>query len=172
MSLLQEWPDEVFYGCVFCRTTREKSVALALEELSLGIKATAVSQLKHKSELGRKFTELSVLLPGYVFFQSEVDFPTDAIHVPNVIRLLKNIEGTWHLRGSDRSFAEFVFEHNGILGLSKVRNLGEKVTITDGPLKSMEGKIIKIDRRNRNGLVELQFDDRIWRVWLAFEYVE
>jgi len=172
MSTMEMLPEQVYYGCVFCRTTREKLVAQALEELYQGLKATAVSQIKHRSQQGRKYTEEQILLPGYVLFRSEADIPAESIRFQNVIKLLRNLEGSWHLRGSDRSFAEFVFEHNGVLGLSQARNLGDRVTMTDGPLKAMQGNIVKIDRRNRNGLVEFSFDDRVWRVWLAFELVD
>lgn len=162
---------QIYYGCVFCRTTREKAVARALEEQFPGLKATAVSQIKHKSEKGRKFSIEQVLLPGYVFFQS-TNNSNDFFHIQNVIRVLKNSEGSWQLYGTDASFAHFVFEREGFIGISKARQVGDKVKICEGPLKDLEGCIVKIDRRSRNGQVEFRFDDRVWRVWLAFEMVE
>jgi len=171
VPLVGEQLEQAQYGCIFCRTRREKSVVQALEEQYPGLRATAVSQIKHRSEQGRKYTEESILLPGYVFFRSEIE-PINAFHVQDAIRLLKSSDGAWQLRNSDLRFVEFVFEHGGIIGFSKVRNVGDHVKIIDGPLKAMEGQIVKIDRRNRNGLVEFRFDDRVWRIWLAFEVVE
>jgi len=164
--------EQASYGCVFCRTTREKSVAKSLEEQYPGLKATAVSQTKHRSEQGRKYTVDQILLPGYVFFHTELESLTEPIRVQDVIRLLKNPKGSWRLMESDARFAEFVFEHNGTIGLSKVRNVGDKVIVVEGPLKEMQGYITKIDRHRRNALVEFRFDDRVWKAWLAFELVE
>ena len=165
-------PKQMNYGCVFCRTTREKSVAKALEEWFPGLRATAVSRIKNRSEQGRKYTEEQILLPGYVFFRTETEFLNEPIRVQDVIRLLKNPQESWRLIGSDARFAEFVFQHDGILELSKVRNLGDTVKVIEGPLKEMEGQIVKIDRHRRSGLVEFQFDDHLWKTWLAFEFVE
>ncbi len=152
---------------------REKSVEKALAEQKQGIKAKAVYQLKHKSEQGRKSTVEHVLLPGYVFFQSETDFKSDDfIRVPHMIRVLRNQDRSWWLEGQNEEFARFVFNHDGVIGLSKARKVGDHVTILSGPLKEMSGNIVKIDRHNRNGQVEFQFDGRVWKVWLPFVLVE
>ena len=162
----------MFYGCVFCRTTREKAVARAMEERCPGLTATAASQIKHKSEQGRKYTVEHILLPGYVFFMAEAELLPNLFPIQDALRLLTNPGGSWQLADTDARFARFVLDHNGVIGLSRARYVGDKVKITDGPLKAMEGHIIKIDRRSRNGLVEFRFDERVWKVWLAFEMVE
>ena len=172
MSLQDLQPEQEYYGCIFCLTTREKAVAQMLERQYAGLQATVVSQIKHKSERGRKYTVEHTLLPGYVFFRSQAELSIDPLRIQNVIRLLKNLEGLWQLTGRDEQFAQFVFEHDGIVGLSQARKIGDKVSITSGPLKELEGYIVKIDRHNRNGLVEFRFDERVWKVWLAFEILE
>ena len=64
------------------------------------------------------------------------------------------------------------FEISDVGTTIEARKIGDKVTITSGPLKTLEGYIVKVDRHNRNGQVAIQFDDRVWKVWLAFEILE
>jgi len=145
---------------------------MALTMHNEGLSATAVSQTKHRSVQGRKFTEDAILLPGYVFFRTDREIEAQRLRVPDVLRLLTNPEGTWRLTGEDLRFAQMVFEHGGVLGLSKARKVGDRVQIQSGPLKDMEGAIVKIDRHSRNGKVEFRFDNSVLSVWLAFEMVE
>ena len=168
MQLMDVRFGQTYYGCVFCRTTRESLVVQTLEEQHPGLKATAVLQIKHKKEQGKKFTVKHTLFPGYVFFKSQMEVPVESFHIQNVIRLLRNSMGSWQLSGMDERFARFIFEHDGILELSQARKIGDKVKVISGPLKELEGYIIKIDRRSGNGQVEFRFVDHAWKVWLAF----
>ena len=59
-----------------------------------------------------------------------------------------------------------------MIGLSKVYRENDKVKVLNGPLKDYEGNILKIDGRSRNALVEFRFDERIWKVWMAFEWLD
>jgi hypothetical protein len=100
--------------------------------------------------------------------------PPDSIFFKNLatLKLLRSHEGEWPLRGADKNFAQLVFKNNGTLGVSKARRIGDKVHMHSGPLKDMEGKIIRIDKHSRNGQVEFNFDNLVWKVWLAFEYMD
>ena len=160
------------YGCVFCRTTNEKFVAHTLEEQYPGLKATPLCRARHRSERGRKYTEEQIVLPGYVFFHCDGGVTPDVFRIQYVLKLLKSHDGEWRLRGNDEAFAQVVFQNNGTLGVSKARRVGDTVRIDSGPLKDLEGQIIRIDKHSRNGLVALKFNDQMWKVWLAFEYME
>lgn len=41
-----------------------------------------------------------------------------------------------------------------------------------GPLKDMEGKITKVDRRGRSGQGTVKFDKRDIKLWLEFDSIE
>lgn len=170
-----EDPQDMQYGCVFCRTGQERFVAYALSEKYEGVEATAVTQIKHKSLNGTKSTEEHILLPGYVFFRTRDQAPPfyDIHYIHGVIRLLRGASGQWWLLDDDCRFAHWVFDNGGQIGLSKAAySVGDKVRILSGPLKDYEGNLIKIDRRSRNGQIEIRFDERVWRIWLAFEFVD
>ena len=173
-----DWHDELAadlpYGCVFCKTGHEKLVANAINQRYDALRALAVSQLKHKSTNGIKSVHEQILLPGYVLFRAyEEKLPLyDFQSVQGVIQVMRNTSGDWRLGLHDRGFADWVFCQGGLIGISSVYDVGDRVRIYSGPLKDYEGNIIKVDRRSRNGLVEIQFGSKIWRLWLAFEMLD
>lgn len=162
------------YGCVFCRAGRECAVAQSMRLLFPWLDATPLSQMKHRSVRGVKTAEERILLPGYVFFQtSEVEYrEMELYRISDAFRLLKDSSGEWALSGKDAWFAGWVFEQGGLVQMSEAYEVGDRVVVRSGPLKSFEGQLLRIDKRSRNGLVEFRFDERVWRVWLGFELVE
>lgn len=164
---------QVSYGCVFCRTGREAAVARALEQQYPGLEAVRLTQVKHRSVNGVKSTREQVIFPGYVFFRvPSEDVFTGAVHrIADVLRLLAAPGGDWALAGTDARFAQWVFENKGIVGMSEAHKVGDKVVVHSGPLKALEGQVLKVDRRSRNELVAFQFDDRVWKIWLGYEVV-
>lgn len=166
-------PDALHYGCLFCITGREFRVAEEMGRLFPQLSATALVQEKHKSVGGQKTTERVIMLPGYVFFASaDRSLGTQELfRVPGIIRVLRGQERDWPLVGSDRTFAKMVMDLGGVIAMSQAYKEGDRVCVLSGPLKDLEGNITRIDRRSRNGQIELKFDNRTWKVWLAFEYI-
>ena len=114
---------------------------------------------------GVKTLKEQILLPGYVFISVPFDITGvnlyDCGRLPDVYRLLKDGEGHWELQGEDEAFARWIINNKGLIGLSQAYMAGDKVQLLSGPLKEREGNIIKIDRRGRNGLIEITFDGRL-----------
>jgi transcription termination/antitermination protein NusG len=164
---------DMHYGCIFCKTGQESIIAHSLTKKYEVLRALTVSQLKHKSVNGIKSLAEQILLPGYVLFRAYEENPpiSDLQCEHGVIKVMRNTSGDWRLDDNDRRFASWVFNQGGLIGVSKAYAVGDKVSITSGPLKDYEGSIIKIDRRSRNGLVEIHFGERAWRIWLAFEFL-
>ena len=81
-------------------------------------------------------------------------------------------DNTWQLRGDDLLVAKWIIENNGMIGVSKLYCEGDNIRIVDGPLKKIEGRICRIDKRNRNALVSFGIFEQTFKVWLAFEYLE
>lgn len=159
------------YGCLFCSTGKEEKVVDLLMKIDGLHMAITPKQIQHRSVQGRKFTVERTLLPSYVFFLADKQIEISSVYrLDHVLRLLRYEDG-WALQGRDLEFATWIFSHDGMLGMSKVYRIGERIVITDGPLKELEGTIERIDRHNRNGLVSLDFDGKQLKVWLAFEYV-
>jgi transcription antitermination factor NusG len=160
------------YGCVYCKAGLEAQVARQLRDAHEGLAAYYVTQIKHKSAKGVKSQTQATVFPGYVFFEADPDCPISGLkHTSNVLRLLLDSEDHWRLHGDNRAFARWVIEHRGVIGMSKAYQEGTLVVFQSGPLKDYTGTVVRVDRHSRNGLVEIRFDDHVFRIWMAFEMV-
>lgn len=162
--------DGINYGCIFCSVGYELETARLLEEIWEDTTVRAATVIKRRSCKGIKRTETEVMLKGYVFFRTHNDAVLPFMPMPqHVHKLLKSSEGDWRLAGRDRQFADWLLRYNGEIGFSQARKVGDRVQMVNGPLKDMEGSIIKIDKRNQSGCVELVINNRSIKVWLGFE---
>lgn len=161
------------YGCVFCVTGKEESVAKGIAHVCPGIRVTAAYQEKFKSVNGVKSKVKALMLPGYVFFEADADaeivsqFPRIGI-----IRILTDDNRDWRLKGEDYDFARWLFTNEGLIGFSTAYREGEQIRFLSGPLKDMEGMICRVDKRGRSGQVAVKFDGREIKLWLGFDLVE
>ena len=163
--------EQKVYGCLFCVTGKEKSVARMVEAVCPEVRAIAARQEKHKSVQGHKSKVEAVILPSYVFFEAPADMASLSwMPSTDVIRLL-SYEGEWRLAGEDERFARWLFQYDGLLRFSTAYREGEHVRIIAGPLKDMEGQIKRIDKRGHSGQVELQFNQKKILIWLGFDLV-
>jgi transcriptional antiterminator NusG len=166
-------PTQKAYGCVFCITGKEEVVASNIQKDCPGVNATAVRQVKRKTVNGSTSLVTQIVFPGYVFLKSEPGneyvfrIPKDG-----ALKLLTTSDRTWQLYGADERFAMWVFSLNGLISLSKAYQEGDRVKVISGPLKDLEGYILRVDRRNQSGQVALMFNNRLVKTWLGFELVE
>lgn len=173
----QTWPNlsepSVRYGCVFCKTDREGSVAESMEAQNRSLKAAYVSQISHKSVQGIKSTVQQITMPGYVYFQTNSYDPPDLRFIQDSIRLLRPAGKSWTLWGWDEWFAKWIVENQGVIGMSKARiNADNRVEAVHGPLKTLEAYMKRVDKHRRGAQVVLPFHDREVTLWLAYELVE
>lgn len=165
--------QDLAYGCLFCKTGKEQSVAEQIQVTCPNVRATTMRQLKYRTCKKVKTQEEAILLPSYVFFEApssmepSIEFPTQ-----NVIRILAMDSGIWQLQGEDERFVRWIFQYDGLLGFSKAYKEGDRIRIISGPLKDMEGKIKRVDKRGMSGQVILSFYGKDIPVWLGFELVK
>ena len=82
----------------------------------------------------------------------------------------KNDDGK--LVGYDLKYDLRMLQAGGIVDMSKAIKENDRVKIVSGPLKEVEAKIIKMDPRNRNAKVVVDFMGRSTEIWLPFEYMD
>ena len=172
-ALLPEETEGQAYGCLFCRTGKEKRIAGEIEAEIPGIRVIFAEKLRKRRQ-GRSSIEESVaLFPGYLFFCSGPDFDAQTMaRRQDVFRLLRDSEGIWQLRGEDLKLAKNLFAQNGVVGFSRAYYEGDRIRILDGLLKAYEGRIIRVNRRSQTAQIALGMDGREVTVWLGFELIE
>lgn len=165
--------DAEAYGCLFCMTGKERVVAERIQQEHPEVRAITARQEKHKSVRGKKMKVEAIMLPGYVFFRAPINMrPASCFPSEGVLRILAMDDGVWQLTGSDEQFVHWLFECDGLLGFSKAHKVGDQIRMLNGPLKDMEGQIVRVDKRGRSGQVLLQFNGRSVPVWLGFDLIQ
>ncbi len=160
------------FCCVHCITGKETDLAAAIQQVYPELRATAVMQTKRFTRQGVTTLQNEVILKGYIFIKAASDAQVfSLLGLEDAISILRYDGGEWRLCGDDAVYAEWIFRYNGVIRLSKAYQIGDRIHIVDGPLKDMEGQIIRIDRRNRNGQVALHVGGNLIKVWLGFELV-
>ena len=166
-------PEKEAYGCLFCMAGTEKIVSQLISyKYGRDVQVTPALYERHRTRQGEKWRDTAVFMPGYVFFRCREDiflpyaFPRDRGY-----RLLKNEEGDWRLQDQDREYARWLLSYDGLLPFSTACEEQDRIRILSGPMKDREGYVEKIDRRGRSALVRLEFQGRVFRVWLGFELI-
>lgn len=161
------------FGCLFCITGKEQALAALINRTQSVVKAFVAKQEQFHSQQGVKTKVKKLLMPGYVFFQAPEDEDVEVL-IPrdHLIRILTTDDGVWQLYGEDERFVQWLWQYGGTLGFSKAMKEGTRIKIVSGPLKDLEGKIRKVDKRGRSGQVALEFHGKVTLVWLGFDLVD
>jgi len=117
------------------------------------------------------------LIPSYFFVRS----PEDLDQVADIISKVNDSLGfltykgehkTALLKSKDMDYASWVFSNNGEIKKSKVILCpNQKVKVISGPLASLQGRILRVDKHQRKILVEIQIATNVVRVSLGAEFV-
>lgn len=140
----------------------------------LGYFALAPLVMKWQPRAGGLRKSACRLLPGYVFFDSEVEPDWQSIHSCDaVLRILQYDDGERAMRDLDADFVAWLKKYNGTIEISHVMQAGTKLNFIDGPLKDIEGKIVKVNKNRKQVQVALGGEKSIIRtVWCSIEYIE
>lgn len=167
-------PDKaLYYGCIFCKTGCEAETASQLTEAIQTVGFSVPQKtIRRRTEKGM-IEDKVILFPGYLFFQAPGDFAIITIKQnSNVLKVLTPEKNDWKLLGSDARFAKWIFDYNGIFGLSKAQFVGNKIHIVAGPLQGLDGQIKKVNRRFMTCQVSVSFDGYEFKIWLGYELVD
>lgn len=165
--------DTEAFGCLFCLTGKECAVAEHIQQELPEVRAIAARQERHKSIHGKKTRTEVIMLPGYVFFKAPAEMePANCFPKEGILRILTMDHGIWQLTGNDERFVDWLFRCNGLLEFSKAYKVGDQIRMISGPLKDMEGQIVRVDKRGRSGQVMLSFNGKNMLVWLGFDLID
>lgn len=165
------------YGCLYCRSNMERTVIERMEKWLPNVRGIVACKEKHKKVNGQKERVTDIFLPGYVFFEAPSEMISHTFYrqpfvSKAVIRVLTDSEGNWQLKGDDEQFALWLFRYAGLLHFSRAYQEGDRIRIVSGPLKDVEGKMIRVDKRGQCGLIQMMFNHTTITTWLGFEMID
>lgn len=170
------------YYCLFCRAGAEKTFAKnlrfllhrdypACDDSTVMFPVRLISERKN----GTWKSKEQPLLPGYVFLYLDDDDPFPSIQVrqcDGFYKVLKYTDGSADLRGPDREYAQWIRTNGGVLKPSKISlDEGNVITVISGPLKDMQGRVVKLDKHKKRVVVAFEFAGEIRNVNLSVEFV-
>lgn len=160
--------------CLFCLSGQEKEVVASINRRDCG-KALFPEKTKRYRGKNEWLQEKMPIIPGYVLVylkEAEAERIYSFQKIPQVIRLLHyGGEGTWRLNGSDRAFADWVWNQNGTINTIDAIQIGHNIEIVDTELKHLRGKVARMDRRKRTVLLEMDGAGIINHVWLPYQVI-
>jgi len=122
---------------------------------------------------GKWVTHEEVLFPGYLFFISD--------HIDELVRQLKGIPECTKVLGDGQEpiplypheieFLQKYTNENKVFEMSLGFLEGDKLVVTEGPLKDYQGKIVHIDRHKRLATLEMEFFGRVVKMKVGVEVV-
>ena len=162
---------------LFVKTGDEVKTVNALKKE--GLDAFIITmQVVHRKE-GKSFLVEKNMFPGYLFVESE-------LHITDFIVLLRSLssrvtyfmkvlkfdnEGTSSLYPDEKEYLLRLINDNRVVEHSIGFIEGNEVFVTEGPLKGLESKIIKIDRHKRRALLEVEFCGDIREINVSLEII-
>ena len=122
---------------------------------------------------GKLVKALRSIIPGYVFFEYYLEPDWDEIRkFKYIFYPLQYADNEKMLRDADLRFVKWLKGNNGRIKISKAMEVGKKIRILEGPLKEQEGKIVKINKRQKCAGVKLEGEGIKQVIWLSYEVIE
>jgi transcription termination/antitermination protein NusG len=125
---------------------------------------------------GAQKESLSPIFPGYLFFKAEELTPD--IHwilrrTPGFVRYLKSNHNIEPIEGSDKELLLHFLHFGEIVEKSEVRfDENKRIKVIKGPMKGLEGRIIKVDKRKRRAKISLSLYEESFTIDFGFEILE
>ena len=123
--------------------------------------------------------ELKPLFPGYVFIESHIienEFIKKTRNIfysfEDIIFLLRYSDDEFALKESEKQVLINLCNDGNCIKLSRGIIFGDKMHITDGPLKGYESKVRSINRHKREANVEIEIMGDTQLVSVALEIVK
>jgi transcriptional antiterminator NusG len=120
--------------------------------------------------------KLEPIFPGYIFLESE-SF-SNAIRwairtMPGFFRFLPETRSPKPLEGRDLATLKHFLSFGNVAERSIVRfDDNDRIVVQEGPLKGLEGRIVKVDKRKGRAKVKLDMYDEAFLIDLAFEVLD
>ena len=154
------------YGCLFCRTGAEATIAGYINQTITDVEAVAPTRTRRKTVAGKVIEDQVQLLPGYLFFRTESDEPLPRLtRITNVLKLLEYDNLSWELTGGDNAALDCLFD-NDLLQPLHVSFIDGKLHFEDGFLYGHDDAVLRVNRRKKTAEIRLVIDRLAF--WISY----
>ena len=145
---------------MFVRTGDEDNVKERIEYRLKEKFAVFVPKRRLKErKSGIWYEKVRTMFPGYVLVKGDmtVNDYYEFKEIPGVLNMLKSETRVLKIRNNEVEIISKLKKKGETLGFSKAFIEKDRVEILDGPLKSMEGLIVSINKRKSRAKVKINF---------------
>lgn len=125
---------------------------------------------------GKTTDSLAPVFPGYIFVEAETishEVYWALRRSIGFFKFLRNNHDVQALSGEDRDLLLHFLKLGEVVEKSKVYfDENNKIRVTEGALKDLEGRIVKVDRRKKRAKVRLSLYEESFLVDFGFEVME
>lgn len=131
-------------------------------------------EIRKKGKISR---QLCPLFSGYVFFKNQENkLETETINFirkqDSFIRILKETRHPSCLSPQDTELIQHFISEKGISDISTVYfDENNRIVVESGPLKGLEGRIVKVDKRKQRAKVSLDLYNDKFLIDLGFKVI-
>jgi transcriptional antiterminator NusG len=156
-------------------TGKEKDTVLLLDKLNAGGRIVFPRRELIQKKKGRVYRKNQPLFPGYVFWERgivDAAFINKVKKINNVIRFLPSSQEPKPLYAEEAQTLSIMLKGEGLTKLSPVVfDENNRIVVLEGPLKGMEGRIIKVDRRKKRMKVALDLYKNGYQIDFGYQDV-
>ena len=125
---------------------------------------------------GKKKEELAPIFPGYVFIETEELTPENywaVRHLPHFFQFLRSNHNVQPLSGADERLLVHFLSFGEVVDKSKVTfSENSRIEVLEGPLKGLEGRVVKVDKRKGRAKVKLDMYNESFLIDFGFESMQ
>jgi transcriptional antiterminator NusG len=144
---------------IFVETGSEDNVLQFLHYFVPNIQALIPKRVIPEKKGGEFKKVLKNLFPGYILIHTQLNDETyhKLIHIPHLIRILGYDTYYSPIDEAEIAIILKLVNHEGIIDNSKVFIENSVVEVIEGPLKGLEGLIVRVNKHTRRVKIKLYF---------------
>ena len=116
------------------------------------------------------------IFPSYLFLQAptvDAALYTELRHLPGFVRFLPSNDGAAPLEPKDQALLTHFLSFGEVVQKSSAYfDENQRIRVLSGPLKSLEGMIVRVDRRKGRARVRLEMYEDSFEVDFGFESLD
>jgi transcriptional antiterminator NusG len=125
---------------------------------------------------GEWIETLAPIFPGYLFAEAQ-EISSELFmkikRIPGFFRFLQSNENIVPLSEGDKKLLSYFLSFGQVVDKSVVYfDAGKRIRVVSGPLKELEGKIVKVDRRKGRAKVRLDMFENAFIIDFGFKALE